>query len=111
MGIARKRSDIAHAVITGAATEHIVEHERREGCVAAGAAATDHHTIGIDAPALSQKFCTINTVVDVDDAPVELKSIPVGAAKTAATSVIHVKHRNAAARPVLDAEVECRGGG
>ena len=69
----------------------------------------DHHTIGIDAPALSQKFCTINTVVDVDDAPVELKSIPVGAAKTAATSVIHVKHRNAAARPALDAEVECRG--
>ena len=31
MGIARKRSDIAHAVITGAATEHIVEHRAPRG--------------------------------------------------------------------------------
>jgi hypothetical protein len=35
MGIARKRGDIAHAVITGAASEHLVEHERSERCVAA----------------------------------------------------------------------------
>ena len=111
MGIARKRGDIAHAVITGAAREHIVEHERSERCVAASAAAADHHAISIHAGALSQKLCAVNTVINVDDALVEVKSVSVGPVKTTAASVIHVEHRNASARPVLDAEVKCRGGG
>src|SRR6185437_16100472 len=104
MGIARERGDVAHAIITSAAREHIVEHERSEGSIAAGAAAADHHPIGVDATALSEKLRAIDTIVDVDHAPVALQSVPVGAAKTTATSVIHVKHRNAAARPILDAE-------
>jgi hypothetical protein len=76
----------------------MVEYERNEGCVAASAAAADHHAIGIDAPAPSQKLRAIDTVVDVDDAPFQVKSVPVDAAKTAAASAIHVEHGNASAR-------------
>ena len=62
-------------------------------------------------PRSARNFRAVDAVVDVDDAPVAVESLAVGAAKAGAAAVIHVEHRDAAARPVLDAEVERRGGG
>src|SRR5215475_8596707 len=50
VGVARERGDVAHAVIAGPALKEVAEGQRRQGRVAAGAAAADDASHGIDSP-------------------------------------------------------------
>src|SRR5262249_47865777 len=111
--VARQRRDVADAVIAGAAAEEVVEYQRGKRGVAAGAAAADDDALGGDEPASDEEAGAVEAVVDVDDAPVAMQPVAIGAAEAAAAAVVDVKHRDAAARPVLGGETEaarCRRG-
>src|SRR6202045_2212016 len=106
VGVAGKRSRIAHAVIARPARKEVAERERRERGVAAGAAAADHAAPTVDAPVLGQEACAGDAVVHIDHAPAQMQSIAVGATEAGAAAVIDVEHRDPAAGPVLRAEIK-----
>src|SRR5258706_6801749 len=50
MGVARERGDVAHAVIASPTLKEVAEGQRGQGRVAAGAAAADDASLGIEPP-------------------------------------------------------------
>ena len=96
-----------------AALKEVVERQGGERRVSARAAAADDHALAVDQPSLRQEPGSVDAVVDVDDAPVALETVAIGAAEAGAAAVVHVEHRNAAAGPVVCRETERtrRGGG
>src|SRR5262245_16390787 len=106
VGVARERGDVAHAVIAGSALKEVAEGQRRQRRVAAGAAAADDASLAVDPPLRCEEPRAGDAIVDVDHAPVQLQTAAVGAAESSASAVIHVEHRNAAAGPILNAEIE-----
>src|SRR5262245_4804711 len=111
MGVAREGSDVAHAVMTSPALKEVAEGQRRQGRVAAGAAAADDASLAVDPPLRCEEPRAGDAIVDVDHAPTQLQTVAVGAAEPGASAVVHVEHRNAAARPVLNAQIERARGG
>src|SRR5262244_237347 len=106
VGVARERSDVAHAVIAGPALKEVAEGQCRQGRVAAGAAAADDASLAVDPPLRRQEPRAGDAIVDVDHAPIQLQTVAVGAAEAGASAVVHVEHRDAAARPILNAQIE-----
>src|SRR5207302_657126 len=104
--VACERRGVAHAIVTGPALKKVTEHQRGERRVAAGAAAGDDAPILVNRALPDQEFRAVDTVVDVDDTPVAVQSLPIGAAEAGAAAVIDIEHRDPAARPELGAEVE-----
>src|SRR5256886_15017453 len=111
MGVARERGDVAHAVIAGPALKEVAEGQRRQGRVAAGAAAADDASFAVDPPLLCEKARAGDAIVDVDHAPGGLQTVAGGAAESGASAVVHVEHGNAAAGPILDAPISRDRGG
>src|SRR6516162_4872978 len=106
VGVARKRSDVAHPVIARPALKEVAEGQCRQRRVPAGAAAADDTSLPINPSLHVEESSTGDTIVDIDNAPVQLETVAVGAAKTGAAAVVHVKHRNAAAGPILNTQIE-----
>src|SRR5262249_60923189 len=102
-GAAGGRGVAAPAVVAGPALKEVAEGQRRQGRVAAGAAAADDASHGIDPSLRCQEARASDAIVDVGHAPVELQPVTVGAAESGASTVVHVEHRNAAAVPILNA--------
>src|SRR5499433_3216250 len=111
MGVARGGSDVAHAVMTSPALKEVAEGQRRQRRVAAGAAAADDASLAVDPPLRCEEPRAGDAIVDVDHAPVHLQTVAVGAAESSASAVVHVEYRNAAAGPILNAQIECARGG
>src|SRR5260370_37827213 len=88
------------------ALKEAAEGRRRQGRVAAGAAAADDASFAVDPPLRCEKARAGDAIVDVDHAPVELQTVAVGAAESGASAVVHVEHGNAAAGPILNAQIE-----
>src|SRR5262249_7924164 len=108
MGVARERSDVAHAVIASPALKEVAEGQPRQRRVAAAA---DDASLAVAPPLRCEDPRAGDAIVDVDHAPVQLQTVAVGAAESSASAVIHVEHRNAAAGPILNAQIECARGG
>src|SRR5712671_7071768 len=106
VGIARQRRSIADAVIACPSLEEVAKGERREGGVASRAAAADDDALGVHQSLPREIFGAIHAVVHVHDAPTELKPVTVFASKSGTAAVVDVEHRNAAAGPELDTEIE-----
>ena len=106
VGVARERGDVAHAVIASPTLKEVAEGQRRQSRVATGAAAADDASLAVDPSLRGEEPRAGDAIVDVDHAPVQLQTIAVGAAESGAAAVVHVEHRNAAASPVLNAQVE-----
>src|SRR5262249_15409478 len=112
MGVARERGDVAHAVIAASALKEVAEGQRRQSRVAAGTAAADDASLAVDSPLRCEEWRAGEAIVDVDAAPTQLQPVAVGAAKPGAAAVVHVEHGDAAARPILNAQIErARRGG
>src|SRR5262249_57367188 len=103
----RRREEAVDAVMSRTALKEGAEGRRRQGRVAAGAAAADDASLAVDLPSRCEELRAGDAIVDVDHAPIQLQTVAVGAAESGASAVIHVEHRNAAARPVLNAQIEC----
>src|SRR5262249_29949619 len=93
------------------ALKEVAEGQRRQRRVAAGAAAADDASLAVDPPLRCEEPRAGDAIVDVDHAPTQLQTVAVGAAEPGASAVIHVEHRNAAARPRLNPQVERAPGG
>ena len=83
--VAGERLEVGDAVVAGAGREVVVEGERAERRVAAGAAAADRQALAVDLAALGQVARGGDAVVDVDDAPGAAQAVAVGAAVAAAS--------------------------
>src|SRR5215472_5011436 len=94
MGVARERGDVAHAVMASPALKEVAEGQRRQGRVAAGAAAADDASLAVDLPSRCEELRAGDAIVDVDHAPIQLQTVAVGAAESGASAVVHVEHRN-----------------
>src|SRR5262249_42621402 len=108
MRVARRRRDVADAVIAGAAAKYVMKHQRGERRVAACATAADHHAFRIDKPALDEEPCAVDAVLNVDDAPLTLQAVAGRAAEARAAAVIYVEDCDAAAGPIFDPPHEPR---
>src|SRR5215469_3116064 len=76
------RCEIADAVVARPACEDIAERQRSERRESAGAAAGDDRARPIDQTLPGEEFDAAHRIVDVDDAPVEVETIAVGAAES-----------------------------
>src|SRR5580704_7569748 len=109
MRVACQHRQVADAVVTRAAAKIVVESERRERRVASGAASGDGAARSIHQAAFGEKAGAVDAISDVDDAPVSLQPLAVGTTEPRAAAVVHIQDRDAAAGPVLDAEVQGAG--
>src|SRR6516164_2500301 len=82
VGVARERSDVAHAVIASPALKEVAEGQRCQGRVAAGATAADDASHAINPPLRFQEPRAGDAIVDVDHAPIQLQTVAVGAAES-----------------------------
>jgi hypothetical protein len=73
--------DIIHPVVTRAAVEEISKHQRRQRGVASGTATPDDDAVVIDQTLCNEEIGTIDTVIGIDDAPVQVQAIAKGAAE------------------------------
>ena len=111
VGVARQHFEIADAVVAGAGLERVVERQRRERRVAAGAAAARDEPRGVRLPRRHQVRGRIHGIAHVHDAPLAVQPLAIGAAIAGAAAVVHVDHGEAAGRPELHFWVEHRVGG
>jgi hypothetical protein len=103
---ARQRSEITYPVIARTAVKEILEYQRRQRGVAARTAASDNDSLVIHQPFCNEEFSAIDTVIDVNNPPVEVQAIPKSAAKAGAAAMVDVKHRDSAAGPELRGQIE-----
>src|SRR5262249_37320635 len=106
VGFARQRRDITNSVITCAALKEIPKHQRHQRGIAASTATSDDNAVMIDQPLCNEEFGTIDTIVNINDAPIEVQAIAVGASKTATAAVVDVQDGDPTARPKLRGQVE-----
>src|SRR5688572_18981406 len=106
--LARERLDVAHAEVGSAGGEDVVERQRAQGGVAAGAAATNRHARWIDITTLRQVARGIDAVVDVIDAPRAVELAHVLATVAVGAAVVDVDHGEAAAGEELLAQIQER---
>src|SRR5258708_24232789 len=106
--VAGQGLEIGDAIIARAGPEDVVEGQGGEGGVAAGAAAADHQALRVGASGADEVTRAIDAILDIDDAPLSIETIAIFAPIAAAAAVIHIEHADAAARPILDPQVERR---
>ena len=101
VGVARQRLEVADPVVAGAGPEQVVEGERAERGVAAGAAAGDGQTPRVRPAVGDQEARGVHAVQHVDLAPAPVQALAVGAAVAGAAAVVDVADREAARGPEL----------
>ena len=77
MRVRRQRLEVADAVVAGAGAERVVEGQRAQRGVAAGAAAADGQALAVDQAPLDEIARAVDAVVDVDDAPLAVQPPPI----------------------------------
>ena len=109
--VVQQRFEIAHAVIARAGLEHVGERgQRRQRREPAGAAAANDEPPRVGLALCREELRGADAVGDVDDTPLPVEPLAVGAAKAGTAAVVHVGDREAAAGPELDGVVESRIG-
>ena len=106
MRVALQHFEIADAVVARAGLEGVMERQRRQRGVAAGAAAANDQPLWIRLPRRHHRLGAAHGVFDIDDAPLPFQPIAIRPAISRAAAVIHVEHRKPAAGPELDLRIE-----
>src|SRR5579862_7960839 len=109
--VAGKSFKIRHSVVTRAGSKHIMEDQCTESRVATGTSAANCHPFSIDVAALLEISSRIDTIFDVNHAPLTFQSVAIGAAIAGTSTVIHVDNGNPAACPILNRHSQCGGRG
>src|SRR5262245_3907513 len=93
-----------------AGAEVVAESQRAELGIAPGAAAGDRQSAAVHLAASCQCARAVGAVVDINDTPLTVEALPVGATVAGAAAIIHIQHCDAAAGPVELFEIEaCEG--
>jgi hypothetical protein len=106
VSFARQRGDITNSIITCSALKEIPKHQRRQRGVAASTATSDDDAIVIDQTLCNEEFGTIDTIININDAPIKVQAIAVGAAKAGTAAIVDVEDGDPAAGPKLRGQVE-----
>ena len=93
--------EVADAIIACAGFK-VTESHRAKGGVTSGTAAVNRKAVWVTSSSLGQKPCSVDTIIDVYDAPVTVESFAIGAAVTCAAAIINIQHSDAPAGPILD---------
>src|SRR5688500_2754740 len=86
--------------------EHVAKSQRRKRRVAAGAAARDGQSIGVDVAAQDEMKRAMHAIVDVHDTPVTAQPFAVLPPIAGASAVVDVENGESAAGPILDTKGE-----
>ena len=105
----RERLEVGQPVVAGARGEVVVEDQRAQRGVTAGAAATDHETLAVHQPLGREMPRRVEAVHRVDDAPGAVQPAPVLAPVPGAPAVVHVHHGEAPAGEELHPQAEGPG--
>ncbi len=101
---------VADAKVTGPGVERVAESEGTESGIAAGAPATDGQPVAIHLPLLDQIAGCVDTVININHAPLFRQPLAIGAAITRAAAVIHIHHGEPPASPILSFQTQAAGG-
>src|SRR6516165_3822899 len=102
----RESLEVANAIVTRTRRKNVAERQRAQRGVTTRAAAADRHALAVYLSAGGQVFSAVDTVVDIDDAPLAAEPFAVGAPIARTAAIIDIENGKAPARPVLDAPVE-----
>src|SRR6185436_13849263 len=100
---------VADAIVARAGVKDIAESKRTQGGVSTRTSSSDHQAVAIYFAFLHQKARPVDAVVNVHNSPLAFQSLSIGAPKTGAASVVHVKHGDSPAGPILDDQTLCCG--
>src|SRR5215472_1509580 len=75
---------VTNAIVTCAGLEEVVEGERAQGGVAAGAATRDHHAHRINALRIGEALRAVDAILDVNNAPLAPQQVAIFPAVAAA---------------------------
>src|SRR5215472_12061320 len=95
---------VADAIVVCTGIEDIAEGERTKRRVAARAPTGNCQPASINKPLLDQVAGAIHAVIDVNDTPLALEPLAIGASIAGAAAIIHIENGYATAGPVLDLE-------
>ena len=109
MGISGQGFQIAHAVVAGSGLELVTESQSGQGGVAPGAAPGNGQAIAIHQSPIDQILRTIHAIIHIHQPPLAIQPAMVGAAIARAAAIVHIQHRKAATRPILDRQIQTTG--
>jgi hypothetical protein len=72
VGFPRQHREMTDPIVTRTALKEITKSQRRQCGVAASAATLDNDPVVIDNSLRCEEFSAVDTVIDVDDIPVEM---------------------------------------
>ena len=104
--IGRQRRQVTDSVPAAAGREGCGRGERPQRGVSTRAAASNHYSVDVRAPAGGHLPGARDAVRHVQNAPLALQSLHVGATVAAAAGVVHVEHGKPAGGPELHARAE-----
>ena len=114
MCVPNKNGQIADAIVARPAPEVIVKSQSRERSKSARAAPRDHAAVAIHHFFLREVSCAVDAILNIHDPPVRVEAFAIAASESGTAPIVHVQNGNAAAGPILNAEIEragCRAGG
>ena len=88
--------------MTGAGFENFSKSERTESCVSPRATAGDDQPGAIHFATFGQIASAVDAIVNVNDSPFFVKSFTILTTVAGATAVVHVKHSESPAGPILN---------
>ena len=106
VGILGESFQIGDAVVAGASGKHVMENQRAEGCQPARAPAANRHSLRIHHSVFSQVSGRVDTIVDIDDAPLPVQPFPVHSSVSGAAAIVDIDDGKTAACPELNRKVE-----
>src|SRR5438034_357676 len=108
VSILHERLQIADPEIAGTGLEEVPECQSAHGGIPSRASAFYCDTIPIHLSILDKMTCTVDTVININHAPLSVQTFPVGSPVACAASIVDVEHCYPPARPVLNGISESR---
>src|SRR6059036_1179960 len=90
---------IGNAEIAGTGRENFVKDERAQCRVAAGASAANGHAIPVDVTSFLEISSSIDAILHVDDPPLALEPLTIGATVSRTAAVVHIHDGEASRGP------------
>src|ERR1700730_3790019 len=104
MRILGQQHQIADAIIARPCPEKFARRQRGKCCKTSCTTSANDNAVAIHKPAINEPLRRRYAILNVDDAPLAIKSLAVGAAITCRTFIIYVNDAKTPARPPLDAQ-------
>src|SRR5436853_4543367 len=110
VAVALKRLDIDNSEIARSGLEDVSECESGKRRVAARACSSNNQAIGIGLVDSDDILRRVYAVVNIHDSPLTIQAFAVLAPIAGAASIVHIKHSESAAGPILNSQSQACSG-